>query len=128
MSAKLRELSSQHGRMLGFWCPGCQETHAVTVDGPNANGARWSWDGNADAPTFSPSVLVTSGHYVSSHKPGDSCWCNYEARLGRKAPFLCHRCHSFVRAGRIEFLSDCTHSLAGRTVDLPDWPAAEDVE
>jgi hypothetical protein len=29
-------------------------------------------------------------------------------------------CHSFVRDGRIEFLSDCTHSLAGQTVELPE--------
>jgi hypothetical protein len=25
----------------------------------------------------------------------------------------------FVREDRIEFLSDCTHALAGETVDLP---------
>ena len=31
------------------------------------------------------------------------------------------RCHSFVREGRIEFLSDCTHALAGQTVELPDF-------
>ena len=30
-------------------------------------------------------------------------------------------CHSFVRNGRIEFLGDCTHGLAGKTVDLPKW-------
>jgi len=30
-------------------------------------------------------------------------------------------CYSFVTAGRIQFLSDCTHILAGKTVDLPDW-------
>lgn len=23
--------------------------------------------------------------------------------------------------GRIQFLNDCTHALAGQTVDLPDW-------
>jgi len=33
-----------------------------------------------------------------------------------------YRCHSFVRDGRIEFLSDCTHALKGQTVDLPDLP------
>src|SRR5436309_254590 len=27
-------------------------------------------------------------------------------------------CHSFVRDGLIEFLGDCTHPLAGRTVPL----------
>lgn len=32
------------------------------------------------------------------------------------------RCHTFIRAGKIEFLGDCTHALAGQTVALPDWP------
>lgn len=31
-------------------------------------------------------------------------------------------CHSFVTDGRIQFLADCTHDLAGLTVDLPDFP------
>jgi hypothetical protein len=30
-------------------------------------------------------------------------------------------CHSFVTDGRIQFLEDCTHELAGQTVDLPEW-------
>ena len=34
--------------------------------------------------------------------------------------WTCKRCHSFVTDGRIQFLSDCTHALAGQTVDLPD--------
>ena len=28
-------------------------------------------------------------------------------------------CHSFVRAGQIEFLGDCTHEFAGQTVPMP---------
>ncbi len=32
-------------------------------------------------------------------------------------------CHSFVTDGRIQFLSDCTHPLAGQTVDIPEWDA-----
>jgi hypothetical protein len=31
------------------------------------------------------------------------------------------RCHSFIRDGQIQFLSDCTHALAAQTVDIPDW-------
>jgi hypothetical protein len=37
-----------------------------------------------------------------------------------------HRCHSFITDGKIEFLSDCTHSLAGQTVELK--PVLEDEE
>jgi len=33
-------------------------------------------------------------------------------------------CHSFVTDGRIQFLTDCTHALAGQTVDIPDFDKA----
>jgi hypothetical protein len=33
-------------------------------------------------------------------------------------------CHSFVRNGKIEYLSDCTHNLAGKTVDIPKFNVA----
>ena len=32
----------------------------------------------------------------------------------------CQRCHSFVRDGKIRFLADSYHELAGQTVDLPE--------
>lgn len=54
---------------------------------------NWAFNGDMDRPTFTPSLIVT--------------WTD-------------HRCHSFVTDGRIQFLADCTHSLKGQTVDLPD--------
>jgi hypothetical protein len=71
-------------------------------------GPRWGWNNNVDAPSFTPSVLVKHGSAVDPtfiDEPGDP-------------PTICH---SFVTDGRIQFLSDCTHALAGQTVDLPDW-------
>jgi len=32
-----------------------------------------------------------------------------------------HRCHSFVRDGMIQFLSDSWHKLKGQTVEIPEW-------
>jgi hypothetical protein len=29
-------------------------------------------------------------------------------------------CHLFVTGGMIEYLPDCTHSLVGQTVELPE--------
>jgi hypothetical protein len=49
-----------------------------------------------DRPTFTPSLLC------NQHDPGS-------------------RCHLFVTDGRIQFLDDCHHRLAGQTVDMPDW-------
>lgn len=28
-------------------------------------------------------------------------------------------CHSFITDGKIKYLSDCNHHLAGQTIDLP---------
>ena len=85
-------------------------------------GPSWQFNGDYDRPTFAPSVLVTSGHYTPSH-PGPECWCTYNERHPETpSSFRCERCHSFVRDGQIEFLSDCTHALAGRTVPLTAPP------
>lgn len=61
---------------------------------PHGVTADWNFDWNAESPTFRPSVKVE--------------WEN-------------NICHSYVTAGRIEFLSDCTHAMAGSTVELPQW-------
>lgn len=31
------------------------------------------------------------------------------------------QCHSYITDGKIKFLADCHHSLAGQTVEIPDW-------
>lgn len=101
-----------------FWCPGCQEAHAVKV---SKRGDGWGFDGNLEKPTFSPSVLTTTGHYVQGHE--GTCWCDYNREHpDQPAPFTCKRCHLFLRQGVLQFLGDCTHELAGKTVDLPELP------
>ena len=109
VSAKLRRATDG----FSYWCQGCEEVHGVRVPG-------WGFDGNLEQPTFTPSVLVTSGHYTPGHT-GD-CWCTYQARFGKPAPFSCSRCHTFITRGMVQFLADCTHALAGQTLPLPDLP------
>lgn len=89
---------------FGHWCPGCNTMHYIAVDKPLANGARWTFDGNLDAPTFGPSVRVTI-----PDADEDMVAC----------------CHYFIRGGEIQFCSDSTHSLAGKTVPLPEFPQSE---
>lgn len=63
-------------------------------------GTKWRFNGDMNSPTFSPSILVT--------KPSDPSY----------------RCHSFIRSGRVEYQRDCSHYLAGDTIELgfpPDW-------
>lgn len=109
VSAKLRR--SADGRIT-YWCQGCDEPHRIN--------SGWSFDGNVDAPTFHPSVLVTSGHYAPGWT-GPQCWCTYNVDHP-DCDFECSRCHTFIRGGMVEFLSDCTHALAGQTLPLPDLP------
>lgn len=87
--------------MPSFWCPGCKTLHSIKIKGENNSNSRsnhvtgyWEFNGDVNNPTFHPSILVT----------------------GLK------RCHSFVTSGKIQFLDDCDHELAGKIVDLPDLP------
>lgn len=112
ISSKLR---SGEGGLITYWCQGCEEPHAIN--------SGWSFDGDLEAPTFHPSVLVTCGHYTPGFKPGSKCWCTFNAEHpGEEDPFVCFRCHTFIRGGIVEFLSDCTHALAGHTLPLPPLP------
>lgn len=81
------------------WCQGCECTHAIAVEKPFSNGAKWTFNGNMDLPTFSPSVKT---------------WWQ---RWGKP-----HVCHYFLTNGKINYLSDTTHKFSGQTVDLMDLP------
>ena len=59
---------------------------------------RWYFNGNFEKPTFSPSMLV---QYPTENKESGHV-----------------REHFFVRDGRIQYLSDCHHDMAGKTVDM----------
>lgn len=122
MTARVRRVfagSSTDLHGLGFKCPGCGDYHMASVGA--GQGPRWAWNGSLDRPTLTPSLLVRSGHHVPGHA-GDTCWCNWPDKA--EFPDLqCYVCHSFVTDGRIQFLGDCTHALAGQTVDLPEIEA-----
>lgn len=114
MAALGKYLRTIEGGKIAFWCPGCKSAHAVFV-----GGGGWTFNGNAEHPTFSPSVLVRNGHFLDAN----SCWCKFNAEHpDDPAPFRCEQCHSFVTNGQIQFLGDCSHELAGKTVPLPEFP------
>jgi hypothetical protein len=65
------------------YCPGCQEYHLFDQ--------RWTFNGDFDNPTFTPSMLVDKDRPDS-------------------------RCHSFLMAGQWRFLDDCFHELKNQLV------------
>ena len=103
-----------------FRCPGCGYNHFLGV-GPKAVGAVWGWNRDKVKPTFTPSVLAKGiKQILNANGSWDGGW--EKDAEGKPVPFVCH---SFVTDGRIQFLSDCTHVLAGQTVDLLDFPESE---
>lgn len=103
---------------LAFWCPGCNSSHVVWVG--QGSGPRWGYNGNPAAPTFSPSILV-KGTYAEPPVTAE----NLEQWKRQPWPQkdVERVCHSFVTDGKIQFLADCTHKLAGQTVPLPNFEA-----
>lgn len=113
MKSMIRTVSNKNMSYsaLLFACPGCISGGPDGYDGihmlaVNSNTEiigtpSWAWDGNLDAPTLSPSILSQG-------------YC---------------RCHSFLKAGIFEFLTDSDHPLSGQSVpipDLPDWAVEMD--
>lgn len=110
---------------IGFWCPGCKEYHIVNVGDGSPS---WSFDGDYDKPTLQPSVLTRSGHYVP-HWSGKQCWCTYnKENPDDPVKYECTQCHLFLQAGMLQFLSDCSHEFAGKTVALTVGPKREGIE
>lgn len=95
--AKARLIENPAGTyaVLLIDCPGCRDSHLITVRAEGQSRPVWTWNGSLDAPTVTPSLLC---------EPDDPA----------------NRCHSFITDGRIQFLADCHHALAGQTVLLPE--------
>lgn len=101
MGKVLIKLDSVDGIYL-FHCPGCKCSHWFSTTGRTpANPKevreqfRWTFNGDLDKPTVRASIMVKHGQGIV--------------------------CHSFITDGKIEYLSDCTHNLKGKTVELEPY-------
>lgn len=86
---------STDGRLI-FYCSGCEYCHGVPVKSDRYS--NWNWNGDLEKPTLTPSIFVNRG---------------------RECPEL-HACHSYLTDGKINYLSDCSHGLAGQIVEVED--------
>jgi hypothetical protein len=66
----------------------------VILKGNRAGTHCWSWNGDVENPTLKPSILTRTG-------------ADFEVI-----------CHSWVNDGKVQFLGDCSHELAGQTLEL----------
>lgn len=74
-----------------YWCAGCGYEHAFAL---RSEGGHHEFNGDLNVPTVSPSLL-------ENRVPGKLC-------------------HSFIKAGVIQYLNDCHHHLRGMIMQLPD--------
>lgn len=101
--------------LIMFQCPGCKCCHGPRVDSSDGrSGPIWGWNGSLDAPTFTPSILVKGVVPLTDDEID-------RIMRGEKVDPVPMVCHSFVTDGKIQFLSDSTHELAGQTVEIPEW-------
>ena len=109
---KFKEISNAPGEFM-FDCPGCKCSHSIPTKGAGA----WYFNGNTDRPTVSPSLLVRAPMWVPPVTAE-----NHEE--WKRNPWEQKQvesvCHSIINDGKIQYLSDCTHELAGQTVELPN--------
>jgi len=106
------QISSTLRRVQGgfaHWCPGCKEMHIL----PD----RWTFDGNLENPTFSPSFKHSFIQRVFVNGEWTGEWKRDAG--GNTIPYICH--YNLI-AGQLQFCVDSTHALAGKTVSLPKLP------
>lgn len=90
--------------LIRIKCPGCECDHVLEIR--ENQHPHWTFNNNFEKPTFTPSLVVKTGKFVDpTFEDSDK---------------LSSICHSFITDGRIQFLSDSTHPLAGQTVELPE--------
>lgn len=105
MKVMIRQVND-HGKRyeaIAFVCVGCIELergrgsglHMIPVNTDQTSPA-WDWNGDLQHPTLKPSI--------NTHHPMGGI------------------CHSYITEGQIQYLEDCTHSFAGKTLDLEDLP------
>lgn len=101
---------------IWWYCAGCKTRHSIPIN--RTDGHNWEFNGNMDKPSVTPSVLNRWG------KDADPAWEEpiqepNEATIDPDFTWS-GRCHIFITNGLVQFLSDCTHKLAGQTLELPE--------
>jgi len=106
--AKVKLHDERSGSYM-FRCP-AGHFHYINTKIPNGQKAKWTFNGNFEFPTFTPSVNEKTGYFVDPETKGDEDWLRDNS----------YHCHFIITDGKIHFCADCSHGLAGQTVELPE--------
>jgi hypothetical protein len=107
----------------GIYCPACAEVHFMGV-GSHCHGPRWGFNFEEELPAFSPSLLVSRERWHPPVTSENLAEWKLKPWKQEKRRYVCH---SFIgcngaQPGQIIYLSDCTHHLGGKVIDLPEIP------
>lgn len=116
---KARMFDKDHATVK-IYCPGCKCGHYLNIEPQNGRPA-WGFNKDYANPTFTPSLLVKTGKYAAPE------WFAAMPEGEEKDFHNKHSviCHSFITNGQIQFLTDCTHEFAGKTINLPELEDTE---
>jgi len=89
--AKVKRLDTEDGTVWVFRCPGCDRRHRFRTEG---DGPIWHWNEDPKSPSVVPSIHVMPGSKAE--------------------------CHFHIEDGKIKYLPDCHHELAGQPKELPE--------
>lgn len=101
------------GKAYLFHCPACGNSHWYSVC-TNGRGLSWTFNGNMEAPTFSPSLKMTGTQPITDEE-------HATIMAGGKITPRPHCCHLHMIDGKIHYCGDCTHAMAGKVVDMVEW-------
>ena len=99
VSAKMRRADGRYFH----WCPACQEMHPL----PDS----WTFNGNVERPTFSPSFKTTFTHWTGGVAESGHGLGERQERI----------CHYIIADGKIHFCADSWHGRSD-VADMPDLP------
>lgn len=83
----------------------------VQTRGTRSGTGNWTWNGDTEKPTLKPSILHRGTFPITD----DEIRRLHAGEKLTPRPLICH---SWVNDGTAQFLPDCSHELAGATVDL----------
>ncbi len=119
MGALGKYLRTLEGGCVAFMCPACKKMHGISITAPGDY--NWTFNGNVEAPTFSPSIKVSGRSFTKASKIEYDKWveggCVHPRPHFESAEYCCH---SFVVDGKVNYCNDCTHEMNGvQGVPLP---------
>lgn len=112
----LKKITDGTREYFEFYCPGCKQTHLYYT---KRKGPTWTFNGDMQAPTFQPSLLLLREEWTPPVTPE-----NLDEWQKKQWPQVkvAKTCHLNITGGMIQFHGDCWHELKHKTIPMVPIP------